>query len=50
MDPKEENSIMPGARRKFGLMPKQTWDSTEIKAIAEYLYENEIDTESCNHN
>ena len=32
--PSEENSIMAGARRKFGLMPKQNFDETEVEAIA----------------
>ena len=41
-NPIEENSVMPGARRKFGLMPKQEFDEAEVKAIAKYMYNNEI--------
>jgi len=41
-NPVEENSRMPGARRKFGIMPKQNFDKEEIKAIAEYMFENEL--------
>lgn len=49
MDPKEENSVMPGARRKFGLMPKQNFKKEEITAIAEYMYDNNLEQESCSH-
>lgn len=42
MDPKEENSVMPGARRKFGLMPKQNFNREEVAAIAEYMFENDL--------
>ncbi|TNE77971.1 MAG: c-type cytochrome [Bacteroidetes bacterium] len=48
-NPMEENSIMPGARRKFGLMPKQEFDEKEVEAIAEYLFENNIDNSSCSN-
>ena len=41
-NPIEENSVMPGARRKFGIMPKQEFDESEVKAIAKYMYNNEI--------
>lgn len=41
-DPKEENSLMPGARRKFGLMPKQQFDENEVRAIAKYMFNHEI--------
>ncbi len=46
-NPTEENSYMPGALRKFGLMPKQAFDKKEVTAIAEYLFDNEITMESC---
>ena len=49
MDPKEENSIMPGARRKFGLMPKQNFKKEEIKAIAEFMFDNDLEQEACSH-
>ncbi len=45
-NPTEENSLMPGARRKFGLMPKQVFDKKEVQAIAAYLYANDLD-QSC---
>ncbi len=41
-NPTEENSVMPGARRKFGLMPKQIFDEMEVEAIANFLYESEM--------
>ena len=47
-NPTEEASLMPGARRKFGIMPKQTFDRTEVQAIASYLYDNDLD-QSCSH-
>ena len=46
-NPTEENSVMPGARRKFGLMPKQEFDKKEVEAIANYLFEHNIDNSSC---
>ena len=42
-NPTEDKSLMPGARQKFGLMPKQNFDLFEIEIIAGYLYENDID-------
>lgn len=48
-NPTEEESLMPGARRKFGLMPKQKFDSKEVEAIASYLYDNELDQVGCSH-
>lgn len=48
-NPVEENVQMPGAVRKFGLMPKQVFNKDEVKAIAAYLYDNELDLESCKH-
>lgn len=47
-NPTEENSRMPGARNKFGLMPKQEFDWDEVAAIASYLYENDLE-QSCSH-
>ena len=41
-DPTVEKSHMPGAREQFGLMPKQEFDTLEVKAIAGYLYDNEL--------
>lgn len=42
-EPSEDKSKMPGARKKFGLMPKQNFDLEEVKIIAAYLYEHDID-------
>lgn len=42
-DPSEENTRMPGAVRKFGVMPKMSFDSTSLERIAYYLYHNEIE-------
>lgn len=41
-EPMEEKSIMPGARKKFGLMPKQDFDEEEVRKIATYIYNNDI--------
>lgn len=41
-NPTEENSIMPGAIRNFGLMPKMTFKDEDIKLIAAYLFENDV--------
>ena len=48
-NPNEEDSRMPGARRKFGLMPKQEFDSKEVEAIATYLYQEDSDLSDCSH-
>lgn len=42
--PNKENSKMPGALKKFGIMPYQTFPDETITQIAEYLYDNEIKT------
>ncbi len=47
-NPTEEKSQMPGARNKFGLMPKQEFDEKEVEIIAAYLFENDLD-QSCSH-
>lgn len=41
-DPTAENSIMPGAVRNFGLMPKQTFKEDDLKTIAAYMYDNDL--------
>lgn len=40
-EPTEEKSLMPGARRNFGIMPKQDFDEAEVKAIAAYLFDHD---------
>lgn len=47
-NPTEDKSLMPGARQKFGLMPKQEFDLAEIAIIASYLYENDLQ-QTCSH-
>ena len=41
--PSQETSKMPGAVKKFGLMPYQFFPENTIKQIAEYIYDNDID-------
>ena len=43
VNPTDENSKMPGAVRRFGLMPKAPYSEDNISKIAEYLYENNIE-------
>jgi len=43
--PTEENSVMPGAVRNFGLMPKQTFKEDDLKIIAGYIYSNDLETD-----
>lgn len=48
-EPSEATSKMPGARRKFGLMPKQDFEEADVRVIAKYLYNNELGKVSCSH-
>ena len=41
-NPTQENSIMPGAVRNFGLMPKSSFKENDLKLIAAYIYENDL--------
>ncbi len=41
-NPSEEVSMMPGAVEKFGLMPKMPFEEEQIREIAAYLYNNDI--------
>lgn len=43
--PTEENSIMPGAVRNFGLMPKMSFKEEDLQLIAEYLYDNDVSSD-----
>jgi len=43
-DPKAENALMRGAVNKFKAMPKQAFEEEDLKKIAIYIYENEIET------
>jgi hypothetical protein len=42
-NPSEENTKMPGAVKKFGVMPKMSFSETELKAIANYNYNSELE-------
>lgn len=43
-DPKAENALMIGAVNKFKAMPKQAFQEEDLKKIATYIYDNEIET------
>ena len=45
-DPTEEKSIMPGAVRNFGLMPKQHFKEEDLKLIAAYMYDNDLESDA----
>jgi len=45
MNPSQSNSIMPGAIRNFGLMPKQVFKKEDLEIIAGYIYDNDISTD-----
>ncbi|TXD50826.1 MULTISPECIES: DUF3365 domain-containing protein [unclassified Polaribacter] len=40
--PTEENSKMPGAIKKFGVMPKQYFSKETVQQISEYMFDFEI--------
>jgi len=42
-NPSEENSKMPEAIQQFGLMPKMNFTDTQLKDIATYLFETDIE-------
>lgn len=44
LDPKEENALMRGAVKQFNVMPKQLFNKEEIAKIAEYVFDNELET------
>jgi mono/diheme cytochrome c family protein len=44
LDPKAENALMKGAIDKFKPMPKQAFEEEDLKKIASYIYDNEIET------
>lgn len=43
-DPTNEKALMSGAINKFGVMPKQAFPEDEVLAIANYLYDYQIET------
>ena len=42
MNPSQANSIMPGAVRNFGLMPKQSFRQEDLEIIAGYIYDHDL--------
>lgn len=48
--PSAEKAKMPGAVDKFGVMPYQKFDPSEIELIAAYLFEYELTQPSCCQN
>lgn len=42
-DPKEENALMRGAVQQFKVMPLQTFDENNLRSIATYIYNNDIE-------
>lgn len=42
--PTDDKSKMPGAVKRFGLMPVMAFTDKQLKTIAEYLYDNEIES------
>lgn len=45
MNPSQANSIMPGAVRNFGLMPKQSFRQEDLKIIAGYIYDHDLSSD-----
>jgi cytochrome c551/c552 len=46
MNPTAEKSVMPGAVRNFGLMPKSVFEESEVKIIAAYIFDNDLASDS----
>lgn len=44
LDPIEENALMRGAVSNFKVMPKQPFNKADIKKIAAYIFDNEVET------
>ncbi len=42
LNPTQEASIMPGAVRNFGLMPKTAFKPEDVSKIAAYIYDNDL--------
>jgi len=41
--PSEEDVLMPGAVRKFKIMPPLAYPENDLRAIAEYIFDNELE-------
>lgn len=44
-NPTKENSVMPGAIRNFGIMPKLSFKESDLKLMAGYLYDNDVESD-----
>ncbi len=42
VDPSEEASLMRGAVDKFGVMPVQNFKEEDMRAVAKYIYQNDL--------
>jgi len=45
LNPTQEASIMPGAVRNFGLMPKSAFRQEDVSKIAAYIYDNDLSSD-----
>jgi hypothetical protein len=45
INPTQEASVMPGAVRNFGLMPKSDFRQEDLSKIAAYIYDNDLSSE-----
>ncbi len=43
-DPDADASLMPGAIRKFGLMPKLPYAPSEVRKVAEFIYDTDFNS------
>ncbi|MCK4561342.1 MAG: hypothetical protein KAT78_00390 [Flavobacteriaceae bacterium] len=43
LNPEKDNAIMRGAVAKFNVMPKQVFKEEDLKKIAVYIYDNELE-------
>ncbi|MCF6353351.1 MAG: hypothetical protein L3J06_10105 [Cyclobacteriaceae bacterium] len=44
VNPTEEKSLMKGAVKRFKIMPKPATNESDLKTIAEFIYDNELQT------
>lgn len=44
-NPTESNSIMPGAVRNFGVMPKLSYKEDDLREIAGYMYDQDLSSD-----
>lgn len=46
LKPDLEKSVMPGAVRNFGLMPQTSFDENEVRLIAGYIYDTDLQSDA----